>query len=115
MDRKVLVIVLLTLQAMVAVYVASVVYLLSVWMMGDSAAFQMVGRDWVRVGFGRLVYGTGVAGVLGVLVWGVNRLLLPRLGGAREWSSRIAALAFGVVVLGAVVGALQFMIQRPFL
>ena len=115
MIRKIAIAVLLASEAVVTAYVALVVYLISGWMVNDAAAFRMVTADWIKTGLGRLAYGIGVAGVLAGLLWGMNKVLLPRLGGGREWPSRIAALAFGLVVLVAILGALQFIIERPFL
>ena len=52
MIRERVIVLLLASEAVVTAYVALVVYLISVWMVNDSAAFQMVTVDWVKTGLG---------------------------------------------------------------
>jgi hypothetical protein len=99
----------------ITAYVALWKWLLAVWPLDDSVGTRLTDHDW-QVGaefraLDALVAGLLVAGGLFALNWIATRrtTLLPR-----PWAPRLA-IAGGVVVWAAgTVGAIKFLITRPW-
>ena len=115
MTGKPISILILAAEVMAAAYLALMAWLLSVWMVDDSVAFQMTEADWWLVGVRRFGVACAVAlGYAGVL-WLINRRwVAPCLGPSRLILFAPAVLG-GVVVAAAAVGVATFVTTKPYM
>ena len=109
----------LTIVAIVAetalgAYAAFVVWLLSVWMVDDSAAVGMTGADWYIEAGRRVLVSVVVAGVFTIAVQAVNRRWLAGFGESRVLRRLAPALGVGIALAG-IAGSIDFVIRRPFM
>ncbi len=107
---------LLVAEAVSAAYLGAVVWLLSVWMVDDTRAFQMQPVDWYVEGGRRL----GVALLIGVAFGGVvhlvnRRWVVPRLPTWRHLLTWTAPALGCCVATSGAVGVVQFVVTRPFM
>lgn len=108
--------VVLAVEVLTAGYVSLLAYVMSTWMVDDTAAARMTELDWYSVAAKRLAF-WGVVGV--ALAWGVHqvnrRWVVAPLGGTRR-QSLWAALVLGAgVVLAGALGAIRFVQTKPFM
>lgn len=114
MIKKPTSILILTVEVAVAVYLAFMAWLLSTWMVDDSAAFRMTETDWWLVGARRL----GVACIVAIVYAGILFLVNRRWVAPQFQSSRAVALApvmlGSTVAAAAAVGVMFFVATKPY-
>lgn len=107
---------LLVGEGLVTAYVSLLAYLLCAWMVDDSAAARMTELEWYLVAAKRLGVSTLAAAAL---AWGVHqvnrRWVVAPFGGSRRHALRVALTVGACVVLAGLLGALRFVIDRPFM
>jgi hypothetical protein len=107
---------LLATEVLAAAYLSLLVYLLATWMVDDTAAARMTDLDWYSVTAKRL----GVLMLVGFAFgWGVHevnrRWVVPPFGGSRRHAVWAALMLGAWVVLAGVLGAIRFVVDRPFM
>jgi hypothetical protein len=108
-------ILILAAEVMAAAYLALMAWLLSVWMVDDSVAFQMTEADWWLVGARRLGVACAVAlGYAGVL-WLINRRWVAPCFGPSRLILFAPAVLGGVVAAAAAVGVATFVTTKPYM
>ena len=106
---------LVVTNAMVAIYIGGMLWLLSVFHLDDGVALAMSTADWWLGGAIRLGLSAGVAVVLGLASYLISLAAVRVLGGPeRETTRMIAVAAAGVAFSGGAVGAIQFVVTRPY-
>ena len=108
--------ILLATEVVVAAYLSLLVYLLSTWMVDDAVAAGMTDVDWYATAAKRLALSIFVGATF---AWGVHqvnrRWVVAPVGDSRR-HARWAALILGAwVVLAGVLGAIRFVVERPFM
>ena len=116
MSRQTAAALVLVLETALAAYLSIVVWLLSVWMMDDSQAAAMVPLDWYIEALRRLVAAAVIGSVFGGILFLTNRrlaaALFPR---SPSLSIGIAWALAACVILAGAVGAVQFVVTKPFM
>lgn len=108
------VLVVVSLEALAIAYLSFVSYFSSVWFVEDSQAFSMSSLDgWLVAGF-RAAIGCSVAAGFGGLLVFMNRALARWLPVTRRLALPVGGGAASVVSLGAMIGALEFAITKPY-
>jgi hypothetical protein len=116
MGQKAISVLILIAETALATYLALMVWLLSGWMVDDSQAFRMASSDWYMEAARRFGAALLVGLLFGASAYVANRRwVTPRLPGWPLLGTRAAvALASGIVLSGAV-GAVQFVVTKPFM
>jgi hypothetical protein len=103
-------------EALVGAYLGFVAFITSGWMLKEIVASGLTERGWTWIAVQRV----GFWSVVGVACWaiivGVNRLLLSRLGLRAGRPSFWLGFAVALVIVGAsIAGAINFVLEKPFL
>lgn len=116
MSTRLRAVALLSVQVLVTAYVSLIAYLLCTWMVDDSVAARMTESDWYRVAAMRLSVATLVAASL---AWGAHqvtrRWVVAPLGGSRRHALWVALALGACVLLAGALGAIRFVIDKPFM
>lgn len=99
------------INACAAFFAGAFLWLISVFHLDDGVAVHMSSTDWWLSGALRLAIALAVAFVLGLVSYGVSRLVLG--ASSRVESRQLAIAAAGVALTGGVIGAIQFVVTRP--
>lgn len=103
-------------EVLVTAYVSLLAYLLCTWMVDDTASARMTDLDWYWVAGKRFGITTLVAASL---AWGAHqvtrRWVVARFGGSRRHALWLALTLGACVVLAGALGAIRFVIDRPFM
>lgn len=114
-SRIIVTLLLLVIEAGVALYVAFIMWLSAVWMVDDSVAFRMAPTDWYLAALQRGVVSVVCAVVLTLILYFGNRWWLARTIPSRpQFAVQIALVFGGAVALAGIVGSVQFAVQKPF-
>lgn len=115
MTKKPISILILAAEAAAAAYLTLMAWLLSVWMVDDSVAFQMTEADWWLVGVRRFgvacVVAVGYAGILYL----INRRWVAPCFGSTRFIALTPAVLGGAVAAAAAVGAATFVATKPYM
>ena len=99
-----------------AAYLSMVAWLLSVWMVEDSEAFQMTASDWLWTGVARFAEWFLVGAILGIVLSQANkyagRRLLVR---SVFWLALIGWLVGVGVIVASAAGAIEFVRTKPYM
>jgi len=97
-------------------YVMFMAFLLNVWMEHDSFALQATEIDWWIESAKRLFMVGVAATVFAVMLWLVNKSLFRWLGYRNQRLSVISAIvAFLLIIVAGVIGAVNFIVTKPFM
>lgn len=96
-------------------YVGWIKWLWAVWPLDDSQAARLTTADWNAGAVLRAGDAIVSALVLTVVFWAVNWLVTRYVRAVDGiWARRLACITGGLVLVGGVVGALQFWITKPW-
>ncbi|MBV9791091.1 MAG: hypothetical protein JOZ51_23045 [Chloroflexi bacterium] len=97
-------------------YSGLVVWLSASWMLNDHIAATMPSWGWIVVALQRAASGVVLALLVGVVLFGVNALLL-RLARISSWRIPLmsAGMATAIVSGVAIVGSVLFALTKPFM
>ena len=116
MSARLRAVVLLASEVLVAAYLSLLVYLMTAWMVDDTAAARMTDLDWYAVAAKRL--GVSIS-ISAMFAWSAHlvtrRWVVAPLGGSRRHALWAALFLGGCVVLAGVLGAIRFVVDRPFM
>jgi zinc transporter ZupT len=99
-----------------ALYAATVAFALSSWFIDDSEAFRLSTVGWYRTGGQRLLLALVMAVLGGSVVYIANRFLLPHLWPDPQRSpTRLHWWVGGLILIAGVVGAITFVVTRPYM
>jgi hypothetical protein len=97
-------------------YLTLVVWLVTSWMADDGWAARASDADWWTLGGQRAGIGLFVAALAGGALLGINHLLARwRLGFPLLRPSQVAWLGAAPIALASVVGAMNFIVERPYM
>lgn len=107
--------ILVCINAMAATSVGGMLWLLSVFHLDDAVALQMSTVDWWLGGALRLGLSAIAAVSFGLASYLVSLAAVRVWGGpARKTTRKIATVAAIVAFGGGAVGAVQFLVTRPY-
>jgi membrane glycosyltransferase len=116
MGRKAIAVLILIAETALATYLALVLWLLSGWMVEDSQASRMASSDWYMEAARRFGAALLVGLVFGASAYFANqRWLTPRLPGWPLLGTRAAVFLASCIVLCGALGAVQFIVTKPFM
>jgi hypothetical protein len=97
-------------------YVMLLAFLLTVWMESDSFAVRAAEIDWWIESAKRLFVVGGAATVFAVTLWLINKPLFRWLGYRNQRLSLFSAVAvFLLVIAAGIIGAVNFVVTKPFM
>lgn len=107
---------LLLVELYVIGYATLVAYLLNVWMESDNFALQATELDWWLLAGRRVVITLFFALLISAVIYYINRLLVRRRylpwPGLHRYS---AWLSFACMTTASLVGAVGFIINKPYI
>jgi hypothetical protein len=112
----ILVIITLIINLTITCFLSFVIWVYCDWMIDDSMAAHMSPIDWACIACERLFWGFVLAVFVGVLLSIINRLiyslLFPR---HKRLNWFLAGTAGFVIAIAAIIGSIQFYIEKPFM
>lgn len=97
-------------------YAALVAWLITSWMVDDAWAAQARDADWWALAGQRAAVGLCAAGLAGAVLLGTNHLLARwRLGFPGLKPVQVACIGAATVALATMTGAVNFIVERPFM
>ena len=113
--RRIVTGVVVLANATAAVYVGGMLWLLSVLHLDDGVALQMTSADWWLGGAIRLSLSAGVATVVGLTSYLLSKSASWLCDGLPGLAARnVAVITAGVAFGGGTIGAIQFVVTRPY-
>jgi len=98
-----------------AVYLAVIVWLLSVWLIDDSLAFRLTPGGWYWLGLQRLGFALAVAVGAAIASYVLNLALVRWFVPDYRRLARYVSIALGgVVALAGVIGCIEFVVRKPY-
>jgi hypothetical protein len=114
--KRIVGVVALLTELVVLGYVMMMAFLFNVWMEHDSFAVQATEIDWWIESAKRLILAGVAATVFAVMLWLVNKSLFRWLGYRNQRLSVISAIvAFLLVIAAGIIGAVNFIVTKPFM
>jgi hypothetical protein len=97
-------------------YLTLVAWLVTSWMVDDGWASRASDADWWALGAQRAGIGLFVAALAGGVLLGINHLLLRwNLGYSWLRPAHVAWLGGAAIALASVIGAINFIVERPYM
>ena len=116
MLNKLLITILLLVELYVIGYATFKAYLLNAWMESGSFARRATELDWWLAALQRVGMSLLLAGAVSAALFYINRLLVRRH--YLKWTSfhrNSAVLCFGLITIAALLGAVSFLITKPYM
>jgi hypothetical protein len=99
----------MVVEALVGAYLGFIAFMMSAWMIDDSLAFRLTERGWTWIAVQRVALWSVVGLACWLIIVGVNRFAMPRVGLKARRSSFWLGLAVALAIVGAsIAGAIRF-------
>ncbi|WDE96330.1 hypothetical protein PQO03_11480 [Lentisphaera profundi] len=94
-------------------YLTLMAYLICIWMIDDSLAFELTTLGWIIIGLKRLIICLTASVIISFLLYQFNKVILNEI--KTETHKKICIVYASIISISAIIGSIIFIIKKPYM